>query len=39
MDIPYPELGHTVSQLEGMETHKRKAILAERDDEFVKKYL
>jgi predicted HTH domain antitoxin len=27
------------SQLAGMETYKGKAILAERDDEFVKKYL
>ena len=40
MHIPYPELGgHTVSQLSGMETHKRKAILASKDDEFVKKYM
>ena len=38
--IPYPSLGgHTVSQLAGMETHKRKAILADKDDEFVNKYM
>jgi hypothetical protein len=39
MDIPYLNLGHTVSQLAGMETHKTRAILAERDDGFVKEYL
>ena len=39
-EIPYPELGgHTVSQLFGMETHKRKAILGPKDDEFVKNYM
>jgi predicted HTH domain antitoxin len=32
-------IASTASQLAGMETHKGKAILAERDDEFVKKYL
>ena len=38
--IPYPDLGgHSVAQLAGMETHKRKAILASKDDEFVKKYM
>lgn len=38
--IPYPELGgHTVAQLSGMETHKRKSILASKDDEFVSKYM
>lgn len=37
--VPYPELGHTVSQLANMETHKRKSILAERDDEFVETYM
>jgi hypothetical protein len=39
LDVPYPELGHSVSQLSQFQEHKRKAILgAERDKEFCKKY-
>ena len=38
LDVPYPELGHTVSQLSQFQEHKRKTILGARDAEFCKKY-
>ena len=39
LSIPYPDKGgHSVAQLAGMEDHKRKAILGEKDTEFTKKY-
>lgn len=37
--IPFPDKGgHSVYQLKNFPEHKRKAILGEKDSEFLKKY-
>jgi hypothetical protein len=38
LSVPYPELGHTVSQLSAFPEHKRQSILGGKDKEFCKKY-